>query len=153
MTNQEVFDTAAEHVIRQGTPAIEFHACRYRTNDDSPLKCAVGALIPEADYNSDWEGMGILPSHVGEDNPLEAYLGEKRISLSLAAQLQKAHDQDVTAESLSRSIDEKAWRSTWISKMKATAALFDLELTQMNEELERHPDWIEVGPANAKAAS
>jgi len=64
---QEVFDTAAKHLITQGRPAVPEDGeealrapsrCLYRTA--AGLKCAVGCLIPDTHYDPEIEGGGVL---------------------------------------------------------------------------------------------
>ena len=62
MTNQEVFDKVAKHLLTQGGRCGitdgegEFH-CKYR--GPKGTKCAVGCLIDDAYYDEDIEGVGI----------------------------------------------------------------------------------------------
>lgn len=64
MTAQETFDKIVSGVIAQGRPAIinvnGTFRCRYRAGaiengERIVLKCAVGQIIPDAEYNSDME--------------------------------------------------------------------------------------------------
>ena len=60
MTKQEIFDTVCSSLIGQGERAVKKRGdgepsfCRYRhTKDDGTvLKCAVGWLIPDAEYKT-----------------------------------------------------------------------------------------------------
>jgi len=56
-TAQEIFDTVAEHLLKQGkqSKAPGDKGCRYRGPDGT--KCAVGVLIPDADYRK-WMDAG-----------------------------------------------------------------------------------------------
>lgn len=60
MTSQEVFDTVAKHLFGQGRPAAKLDefgdpdGCFYRSADG--LKCAIGALIPDDQYDPEFEG-------------------------------------------------------------------------------------------------
>lgn len=59
MKAQEVFDTVVRHLAKQGRRAVVADAdhgyvCRYHTPDG--LKCAVGCLIPDDQYNPAIEG-------------------------------------------------------------------------------------------------
>lgn len=53
---QEIFNTVAAHLHKQGRPAYaeDGWSCSYRTN--SGLSCAVGCLIPDKLYNPKFEG-------------------------------------------------------------------------------------------------
>lgn len=59
LTNQEIFDKVAKHLITQSAKSINHPDwfCRYRA--DNGLKCAVGCLIKDEDYRSDIEGQSI----------------------------------------------------------------------------------------------
>ncbi len=57
MTNQEVFDKVARHLLTQGKRAVSASQpgkCQYRGADG--LKCAVGCLIQDEYYSADFEG-------------------------------------------------------------------------------------------------
>lgn len=55
MDKQQIFDTVATHLLKQGKPALSAEGyCRYRTDDG--LKCAVGVLIPDDKYDPKIEG-------------------------------------------------------------------------------------------------
>ena len=65
-TRQEILDKTAEHLFKQGCPAIvaatnEKSICYYRHHIDNgnTLMCAVGALIPDEMYTSEFEGKSI----------------------------------------------------------------------------------------------
>ena len=55
MTKAEVFYHVIAHLRAQGVQAKnEQGSCRYRTPEG--LKCAAGCLIPDAEYNPEFEG-------------------------------------------------------------------------------------------------
>lgn len=55
MTKAEVFYFVIDHLRKQGVQARnEAGSCRYRTPEG--LKCAAGCLIPDDQYNSEFEG-------------------------------------------------------------------------------------------------
>lgn len=55
MTNQEIFDKAALHLLTQNARAEDANGtCEYRAADGK--MCAVGALIPDGDYDETIEG-------------------------------------------------------------------------------------------------
>ncbi len=68
MTEQEIFDRVATHLLKQGRKATELAAishggdsmlrCRYRTDDG--LRCAVGCLIPDEVYTPAIEGVTVF---------------------------------------------------------------------------------------------
>lgn len=54
----ELFNSIANHLITQGRPSIgSFGRCLYRGADGA--KCAVGFLIPDEDYNPEWDKQGL----------------------------------------------------------------------------------------------
>lgn len=53
-TKQETFDTVVAHLRKQGQKSLYNGRCRYRTPDG--LKCAVGCLIPDSEYDEGLEG-------------------------------------------------------------------------------------------------
>jgi len=83
MTNQEAFDKMVAHLRKQGKPAHENGACRYRT--ESGLMCAVGCLIADAEYKRGMEGMCV-------DALLPAYGVLQDLDPPLLAEMQDTHD-------------------------------------------------------------
>lgn len=57
MTAQEVFETVATHLLKQGGQARNEEGCAYRAPDGS--KCAAGCLIPDDLYDPSIEGKAI----------------------------------------------------------------------------------------------
>jgi len=58
MTAQEIFDTVVRHLHTQGKMACDHDlGCRYRTDDG--LRCAVGCLIKDDEYDPAMEGKDI----------------------------------------------------------------------------------------------
>ena len=59
-TKQEIFDFVANHLLTQNeksTIGNSIKVCQYRTEKDNKvLKCAAGCLIPDEDYNKEFEG-------------------------------------------------------------------------------------------------
>lgn len=86
---QLVFDTVAEHLLKQGERSIYEdsdgnEACAYR--GDGGLKCAAGCLIPDEQYNLKMEGLSWTGLVLNE-----------RVSKhceSLITNLQLIHDND-----------------------------------------------------------
>jgi hypothetical protein len=54
MTQQEIFDKVARHLLTQKKRATVSGHCRYRTPDG--CKCAIGCLISDEDYDPEFEG-------------------------------------------------------------------------------------------------
>lgn len=69
MNRQEVFDTALNHMRQQGKRAGGKYGCSYRTPDG--LKCAVGALIPDENYDPEIEGLTANREEVVASLPFE----------------------------------------------------------------------------------
>lgn len=62
MTNQEIFDKVATHLLMQGKKSMNDRGeCVYR--NAAGRKCAVGCLIPEELYSNEFEGAS--PSGTG----------------------------------------------------------------------------------------
>jgi len=90
-TEQELFDTVATHLIKQGKRSISKYECLYRGPDG--MKCAIGCLIPDSDYRPYFEGndlgqlleYGKLPKNLAE---------EFTENEDMLADLQALHDND-----------------------------------------------------------
>jgi len=99
MTPQEIFDTVARHLFTQGERAgyernredcgDESFACRYR--GPGGTACAVGVLIPDAVYDPEMEGAGVmlLIDNFGPNLP-----PWMRDNFELLDRLQMVHDQE-----------------------------------------------------------
>jgi hypothetical protein len=92
LTTQDVFDIAAWQILNQGDRAISGAMCSYRA--PFGYRCAVGWLIPDAEYRAEFEGKraAILPMIAemhGCSPTFVAFLREHERLLSL---LQKVHD-------------------------------------------------------------
>jgi hypothetical protein len=84
---QEIFDFVANHLLTQNEKALENEKCCYRTGN---LKCAVGALIADEDYNCSFEGKSLQLLH---DTPEKSIFSDiKYNNLILLNQLQGIHD-------------------------------------------------------------
>ena len=90
MTPQEIFDTVVRHLYAQGEQAVTaYGACRYRTR--TGLKCAVGCLIADEDYQESMEGnLSVLLAHYTNKPSIAALVQH----YYLLADLQLAHDSD-----------------------------------------------------------
>lgn len=93
MTPQEIFDTVAKHLFRQGCRSVERDedpdpACLYRGPEGR--MCAVGVLIPDEIYNTDMEyqNAAYLVGKVG--SPLPAWM---KANENLLQSLQISHDR------------------------------------------------------------
>lgn len=96
MNAQEIFDIAAQGVIKQGTPSFKNGRCRYRGDDG--CKCGVGHLLPDdvaAAADEGCDGTGIGARHLFSMLPpkLVQKVEELRPYETLLAHLQFAHDE------------------------------------------------------------
>lgn len=58
MKPQEIFDTVARHLFKQGHPAVEDGSCLYRASNGD--RCAAGVLITDRYYDPKMEGQATL---------------------------------------------------------------------------------------------
>lgn len=85
---QNIFDEVITHLVRQGKPAAAGGHCRYRVNW---LKCAVGVLIPDEEYDPAWEGRPVGEIHYMLGRP-ESLWGVHVSHLRFLIDLQDLHD-------------------------------------------------------------
>lgn len=106
MTRQEAFDIACKAMLEQGSACAVPDAyskvrCFYR--DDSGRRCAIGALIPDEDYDSAMEGgnpYNIPPENCDSDwynEDVALWQRLKRLGLTyddgeFLGDLQRCHD-------------------------------------------------------------
>lgn len=55
MDHQATFETVARHLLLQGKVSTGAHGCSY--SGGGGLKCALGCLIPDAQYDPVFEGV------------------------------------------------------------------------------------------------
>ena len=87
MTNQQIFDKVAVHLLTQNLKSRETPwggDCLYR--DDRGHKCAVGVLIPNDVYTKDMEGMPV------DQIAVRYQLGFDSTNIALLGDLQFMHD-------------------------------------------------------------
>jgi hypothetical protein len=120
LSAQELFDTVATALLKQGRPSMQTgnrSACMYRGPDD--CKCAIGHLIPDEEYNSEYEFKSI--AEVLQNFPIpitsEKIGGHGRLTRAL----QMAHD-DAAFSGL-------PWLSSWKGRMATLASAEGLTLT------------------------
>lgn len=90
MEAQEIFDTVATHLFKQGRRAVRGCAevvCAYR--GVGGLKCAVGVLIPDQLYTEMMEGSTVFGLLDDSEWELPEWMADNR---SLLWDLQGAHD-------------------------------------------------------------
>lgn len=86
LTNQQAFNTVAEHLIRQNKrSAVERDGefCRYRHGD---MRCAIGCLIPDDEYREEYEGNNVDRLSAAGCRAIEG------LDLRLLRLLQTVHD-------------------------------------------------------------
>lgn len=99
LTAQQIFDTVATHLLKQGKRATNLHGtCVYR--GEGGTKCAVGCLIADEEYNPKMEGCSV--SVLWREGWLPERLKEH---FHLLVDLQGTHDLDMDPE---RRADVKA---------------------------------------------
>jgi hypothetical protein len=92
LTEQDVFDIAAWHMLEQGERALNMDMCTYRAMDGK--RCPVGWLIPDAEYRTMFEGRRVsgliaFAASYGCSAPFVSFL---RRFERLLGNLQKVHD-------------------------------------------------------------
>jgi hypothetical protein len=91
MTDQEVLDRVAEHLLRQNERSYAHGICAYR--GAGGLKCAAGCIIPDHLYSPDMEGTGQLRDYGVRCAQVRDALGQVGANVNLVADLQGIHDR------------------------------------------------------------
>lgn len=123
MDAQEIFDTVARHLFKQGEQAIENGNCRYRTNKG--LRCAVGVFISDQAYRREMDYENV--SGTGVTYLLRAFSDVIpdwfRDYESLLSNLQNVHD------------NPEAWETNDDMKgqLRDVAKSFDLDASVLDE--------------------
>lgn len=91
-TKQEIFDTVVKHLAQQKRRSVipNTNICMYRSEEG--LKCAIGCLIPDEEYNPEMENKAASRIVKSADN----ILGMN----NLLDALQAAHDNNTNVENL-----------------------------------------------------
>jgi hypothetical protein len=84
---QEIFDFVANHLLTQNERAFENEMCCYRAGN---LKCAVGALIADEDYDCNFENKSLLSLRNELEKSIFSYIEDNKVIL--LNQLQCIHD-------------------------------------------------------------
>jgi len=109
MTAQEVLNTMAAHLLKQGKKSIDADSavCRYRSKDG--LKCAVGALLTNKEYRPEMEGHNV--------GYIEYILPQRLVAhLELIRSGQRVHDDHPV--------------DSWPSELRALAERLRLEVPE-----------------------
>ena len=123
---QELFDTVAEALLKQGCSSINAAGtCVYRSPDGH--KCAAGFLIPDELYDSrmEFQSFGSLlndPLFVGVLSFLEPHKG-------LITDLQIVHDE------WSGQDNPELWRTGIVKGLKVVSARWNLSPSVLNKEI------------------
>ena len=93
MTPQEIFDTVAEHLAKQGHPALSGYkgSCMYRNKNGE--SCAVGCLIPDEMYDPKMDEEDISIETLIHHEPEFLFPDYFKDNIGLLSHLQIAHDQ------------------------------------------------------------
>ena len=90
MNRQQIYDTAARHLLTQNKKALNVAgSCRYHSDDG--YKCAIGCLIPDELYRTEMEGEDIEGLLIIEPK-LEPILLNDGNNLDFLEELQIIHD-------------------------------------------------------------
>ncbi len=96
MDRQEVYNKVKTHLLTQKRQAVQGTTCVYRTS--SGLKCAVGCLIPDEVYTTDFESKDVVNLLIKFPN-LKTILGvETYGDIQFLARLQNIHDNYILQE-------------------------------------------------------
>ena len=128
MNNQEIFDTVALHLIKQGAPGVNDHGdCRYRAGNGH--MCAVGVLIPDDKYNAEAERMS--PADLIHEGYIDI-IADDRVEVLLTV-LQGAHDIDLL--DWDENVVMVAKFDRWASTMRTLASRYNLKTDTMDNAL------------------
>ena len=106
MTEQEIFDKVAKHLLDQGEPSVIGDSCVYRGTNGR--MCAAGVLIPDEVYSVEMEGKCF--HSVAQKLPDSlSYLKENSF---FVGELQELHDDTMAC--------------TWERKLRAIASKREL---------------------------
>jgi hypothetical protein len=124
LTRREIFDKVRDHLLTQNEQATnEEGECRYR--GDRGTKCAVGCLITDEAYNSNFEGatVGLL----GGDPRLDTPRGNLMRSALLASGIDVTNVETLLLLESLQQIHDSTEPCTWF------AHLDQLEADQFDE--------------------
>lgn len=114
ITDQVAFATVVTHMLDQGKAAIDVDGACVYWNQDTGMKCAIGCLIKEEDYNPDMEENGV--EGLIRLNLLPEYL--KSVDLHLLCDLQSVHDAaDING---------------WLGQLTKLATKYNLNMPQVD---------------------
>jgi len=121
MTPQEIFDTVVDHLLSQGKKS-SVDVCMYRTS--TGLKCAVGILISDSDYDSDMEFSAVDSLYSSQPIGIQEWAQQKYPhDLKLLTRLQRLHDN---GPSHSFNNPHDAWEEYILTESQIIAKEFNL---------------------------
>jgi len=135
MTRQEIFDFVAKKMFAQGEPSYRHDnqnysigscAYRIRKSDGTVLKCAVGHLIPDDQYDDTIEMLAASDPYVMKRLPVEKDDGD------FLDALQHAHDSTVL-EQVSMREREVKWTDLFKENLRKLAEEFNLSTKVLEE--------------------
>lgn len=118
MNKQEIFDTVVNHLRKQGERSVEgdFGTCMYRLlKNGKMLKCAVGCLIDDDEYDPSMEKRTILSIFKPDSGLRIPKLRKLAGHAGFLRRLQHIHDCVPVA--------------SWEREFKTAAKLYSLEYT------------------------
>jgi hypothetical protein len=133
MTRQEIFDTVAAAILKQGKPSMRFDNgsayCVYLADDGS--RCAVGHLFNDKELMEYGRSIMGISSIVKDTNGLRSSLGQE---VDLLSQLQSAHDIPAIVSAGDHFVPApiEVWRNGFIERMKTIARDFNLSTEALN---------------------
>ena len=140
MTNQDAFTTVVQHLRTQGAPSYssKHGGCSYRA-DDGIRRCAVGVLIPDAQYSPQMEGRTLEVSD--EEQLIIGMRGltpipvPEGVSREMMRQLQLVHDMAVAGPVFKQDLIHRqplyvreGFLEGWEKGFKAIARVWNLEV-------------------------
>lgn len=117
LTRQEIFNIVSTHLLEQDDKSAEtdekgLFRCKYR--GPNGLKCAIGILIPDEEYNPEWEGKCVNTQNLSEGMPIAAACGISRADVDFARSLQHVHDLfDVCDWRNQLKLFRSSWNLVW----------------------------------------
>lgn len=117
MTNQQIFDRVAKHLLKQGARALETDGSGSVYYAENGNRCAIGCLIPKGRYAPEIEHCAVDDLRFRFPGYLEAIFGS-RVSrnMPLLEELQRVHDMTEPSE--------------WAGELAKTACKFGLKLPE-----------------------
>ena len=111
MTNQEAFSKVARHLLKQNARSMIDDHCAYRANNG--LRCAVGCLLSDAEYDPVWDQRVISVTDLRIQFAPPSLAG---LDGDLLSELQMLHDSEEPAQ--------------WRCLLERTAARFGLTMPE-----------------------